>query len=134
MFWLGTFGCNSAAGRRYHRHAFGALAVLAVAVIVSVWLDRRFGAAVGKWVAGVGTPLVFTYIVAVFHRYIGELDELARRVQLEAVLIAFLFVILGGIALFSVWMFTGWAANPAWVLLAEPVRGVGLIVAARRYR
>lgn len=134
MFWLGTFGCDSASSRRYHRQAFGSLAVLAIAVALGGAAHKFLNIPVSHWVAGVGTPLVFSYIMWSYYRYVHELDELARRVQLEAVLLAFIFVIVGGIVLSSVWIFTGWAANPMWVLLAEPVRGAGLLVAARRYR
>lgn len=134
MFWLGTFGCDSASSRRYHRQAFGSLLGLAGAVAIGAAVHKFLEIPIGHWVAGVGTPLVFSYIMWSYYRYVQELDELARRVQLEAVLFSFMFIIVGGIVLSSVWMFTGWTAHPMWVLLAEPVRGVGLIVAARRYR
>ena len=134
MFWLGTFGRDSEAGRRYHRQAFGALLGLAVVVAACVMMRKLWGAGVALWVAGVGTPVVFAYIMWSYYRYVHELDELARRVQLEAVLFAFIFVVLGAIVASSVWMFTGWVAHPIWFLLAEPVRGLGLVLAARRYR
>ncbi len=134
MFWLGTFGCDSDSARRYHRRAFGSLAWLAIAVALG-GVAHRFGKIpVSHWVAGLGTPVVFAYIMWSYYRYVHELDELARRIQLEAALFAFLFVIVGGITLSSIWMFTGWVANPLWVVLAEPVRGLGLVLAARRYR
>lgn len=134
MFWFGTLSSGSAATRIYHRRAYGALGLLVLAVAIGIAMDTFVGTGTSRWLAGIGTPLAFAYISWSFYRYVHELDELAQRLQFEAVLIAFLFVVLGGIVLFSVSMFTGWVAHPVWVLLAEPVRGVGLIVAARRYR
>jgi heme/copper-type cytochrome/quinol oxidase subunit 4 len=134
MFWLGTLSGGSQATRQYHRRAYGALGLLVLAVSIGIAMDTFLGTRLSRWPVGVGTPLAFAYILLSFHRYVHELDELAQRLQFEAVLLAFLFVILAGIVLGSVWVFTGWVAHPVWVLLAEPVRGVGLIVAARRYR
>lgn len=134
MFWLGTLSGGSQATRQYHRRAYGALGLLVLAVSIGIVMDTFLGTHLSRWPVGVGTPLAFAYMILSFHRYVHELDELAQRLQFEAVLLAFLFVILAGIVLGSVWVFTGWVAHPVWVLLAEPVRGVGLIVAARRYR
>jgi hypothetical protein len=122
MFWLGTLSGGSQATRQYHRRAYGALGLLVLAVSIGIAMDTFLGTRLSRWPVGVGTPLAFAYILLSFHRYVHELDELAQRLQFEAVLLAFL------------WVFTGWVAHPVCVLLAEPVRGVGLIVAARRYR
>jgi hypothetical protein len=66
-------------------------------------------------------------------RYTVALDELARRLYLEAFAITYLF----GLALFSVAVFlegmAGWTVSPLAFLVLEPVRAAVLAWRSRRF-
>jgi hypothetical protein len=79
---------------------------------------------------------VFTYIAWSCYGYLRALDELARRMQLEAMAWTYLTgiaaaMMLGGLA--SVYNWGQWFLNPIWFLILEPVRGAWLYVVSRRY-
>ena len=53
---------------------------------------------------------------------------------LEAIAFAFAATLLLGFTAGVVAAATGVRVHPMWIVLAEPLRGVGLVLAARRYR
>ena len=56
------------------------------------------------------------------------------RIQHEAIAFAFAATLLLGFTAGVVAAATGVRVHPMWIVLAEPLRGVGLVLAARRYR
>lgn len=142
MIGYGSFGMKSPAGRRYHIRTGFALALLVIVWPLSFWLGMA-GASpslLSRVIAGLAPGLAFGYIAWEARRYWLGLDELARRLQLEAAAYAYLAAVvvstlLGGL---SCILFSGswvWAwCNPLWVfVIAEPARGVILYFLARRY-
>src|SRR5688500_7377834 len=79
LFW-GTFGTSTPEGRRYHRRCYAALAALVVGYIVAAALPLAARDVVIAALPGV----IFGYVIWEFRRYLNALDELARRIQLEA--------------------------------------------------
>lgn len=125
MLFIGTFGArHSAAGRRYHSRvwlALGAYVGLLIAFGVqgrheSLWLLPLCGATV-------------TFLAYEMWRYVSGLDELARRLQLEAMAITYL---IGFVAFFALAV-TPLKLNPGYFIVLEPVRGLVLAWRARRY-
>ena len=130
MFWCGDFG--GPAGKHYRRRAWSALLVLAAGTAAFVAAHRYgyLGDSAIRWGLGILAALVFGYIHTQFYRYLGEIDELARRIQLEAVLFAYSAVGIAAVTLGAM----DWRINPLWFFLAEPLRGIALALVARRYR
>lgn len=69
-----------------------------------------------------------------YRRYFGELDELSLRIQLEAIAFAFVTLLFLGFTAGLVAAVTGLRVHPLWIVAGEPLRGLGLVLAARRYR
>jgi hypothetical protein len=136
IFLYGTFGAQSEAGARYHRRCIAAFAVLVLGEILLALVAFRAPYGVGR-LAGAFLPgAVFGYIVWAFRRYLLELDELARRMQLEAMAWTYLSgipvaVLLGTLAFVYDWH--SWLFNPLWFIALEPVRSVWLYFVSRRY-
>jgi hypothetical protein len=130
MLACGDYGGNSPAGKRYRRRAFSAVAVLAVATASLIAARPHLGPSVTRWAMAATVLLTFSYIFVEFNRYLGALDELARRLQMEAVLLAYSIVIVAAMTLGAL----GIRISPLWFVVAEPLRGLGLFLAARRYR
>jgi hypothetical protein len=137
LFWTGTFGSDTRAGRALgFRTALGLLLVVLGSSLVQIPAlqpARLVGALLVP--AGVGV-IVWAYV-----RYLAELDELRRLIQLEALALSYGVVMTLG----SVWFGLDAAgfvfarsAPGGWVfctlVLAEPLRGVALVVLARRRR
>ena len=131
LIW-GTFGTKTPEGRRYHNRCTAALAFMVAGAILSNFLPSgpsRFFQAVIPGAA-------FTFIAWEFRRYLLALDELARRIQLEAIAWTYLTglglsMLLGGI-LFS-YTLPVWFPGPWYYIFLEPVRAVWLYVISRRY-
>ena len=79
---------------------------------------------------------MFGFISWEFRRYLNALDELARRIQLEALAWTYLTGLtiacaLGGVML--AYDLRPWFPSPFWFILLEPIRGLWLYVVSRRY-
>lgn len=125
----GTFGSHTPAGRRYHRRSGIALTTLLVWMFVVASLDRSTLRHVTPLVPGV----VFLYVIYEFRQYLRALDELARRMHMEALSWTYLTglalaMLVGGIS-----ATVGWHVNPMWFIVPEPVRAGFLFVVSRRY-
>jgi hypothetical protein len=139
MLGYGTFGMRNPAGRRYHiRTAIALVAMLVLAAIVAMaglrFPNNRLWLLILSLVPGIG----FSYIALEFRRYILALDELARRIQLEAILWTYITgwviaTVVGGIAVVYGWEWNPLWLNPLWYVFLEPVRGCFLYFVARRY-
>lgn len=135
LFWMGYFGPDSHAGKALRwRVTFGLLLT-------------AFGPAFGRlptWPPGRAAgallaPLGIVLVVWAYARYLASLDELRRLIQLEALALSYgTVMVLGAFWLgFNVTDFA-FASSTAGgmvfysLLLAEIVRGVILVVLARR--
>jgi ABC-type sulfate transport system permease component len=120
---FGTFG-KDAAGRRYRFRAGIALAVLVAGVFIAG--PRGKEAAVWHWTSALLPGVCFSFIAYELSRYVRSLDELGRKLQMEAMSAA---MTLGGIALAE-----QWTVNPIYFFISlEAVRGGALLVLSRRY-
>jgi hypothetical protein len=88
----------------------------------------------GKLVLIPGTAASTAWIVLAYRRYFSELDELSRRIQYEAIAFAFGALMLLGMTAAAATVVTGLTVHPLWLIVAEPLRGLGLVLAARRYQ
>ena len=131
LVW-GTFGTSTPEGRRYHRRCCLALGVLFVGYFIAAGLPP----AAGDIVTAVLPGAMFGFISWEFRRYLNALDELARRIQLEALAWTYLTGLtissaLGGVML--AYDLRPWFPNPFWFILLEPIRGLWLYMVSRRY-
>ena len=136
IFLYGTFGSQSEAGSHYHKQCIGALAVLVVGEILLAAVAFRAPYGLGRLAGALLPGAVFGYIVWAFRRYLLALDELARRMQLEAMAWTYLSaipvaVLLGTLAFVYDWH--SWVVNPMWFIVLEPVRSFWLYFVSRRY-
>lgn len=134
LFFFGSFGTHTPAGRRLRRESGLSLAVVVAGIIlVNAQLPvpvliGAIGLALG--VAGMGWS---------YSRYLGSLDELGRLMQLKAFSFSYGAVMTLAAALTGAWRVVGGGtidplAFLVVLVLAEPLRGVALVVLARRYR
>jgi hypothetical protein len=82
--------------------------------------------------------VTYSYIAWEFRKYVLALDELARRIQLEAIAWTYLTgwavaALVGGVALVYGWHWNRLWLNPLWFVFLEPVRACYLYYVARRY-
>src|SRR5689334_537215 len=78
LFLLGTFGTKDSAGRRLHRQFWiGFTALAATAVLAVIWRSLA-------WLPVTALALLCPGIAYASWRYVSSLDELTRRLQLEA--------------------------------------------------
>ncbi len=134
MLLYGTFGSRTPAGRRYHLRSGLALAVTVGWILLAPWAVHAAGAA-HFWhvLASLVPGIAFAYIGWEFRRYLLALDELARRIQLEAIAWTYLTGMAVALMLGYAVLVTGWRFNPAFFILLEPVRAAWLYVVSRRY-
>jgi len=142
LFW-GTFGTKSPAERRYVMRSIFAAAVVMVWVVLT-FTDHFPPNPIVMKITLLATGVLITYIAWELYRYLNQLDELARRMQLEAIAWTYLTVFvaaawLGVLAPFSHFLMH-WPFKPSLLtaipflyFLLEPVRAVWLYVLSRRY-
>jgi hypothetical protein len=142
MLSYGTFGMKTPAGRRYHlRSAFVLVALLIFwPLTFFLWWFETGPSLLWRAIAGLAPGLAVSYIAWEARRYWLSLDELARRLQLEAAAYSYLVAcvastLFGGLSFIFIGHSWAWLwCNPLWVfVIAEPVRGVILYFLARRY-
>ena len=78
--------------------------------------------------------LAFAFIAFEMWRYIDSLDELERRLQVDAM--AWTYTVAMGLAMLlgGLGMFLGWNLNPMGLILMEPLRAWRLHVLVRRFK
>jgi len=142
LFW-GTFGTKSPAERRYVMRSIFAATVVMVLVVLT-FSDRFPPKPIVMKITLLATGALITYIAWELYRYLSQLDELARRMQMEAITWTYLtgFVAaawIGVLAPFSHFLMH-WPYKPSLLTLIpflyfvlEPVRAVWLYVLSRRY-
>jgi hypothetical protein len=132
MLLVGTFGASqSEAGRRYHSRVWSAFAV---AVGVTLLLRAVAGDQGFRWLTGVILGPLFGYIAYELWRYISALDELARRLQLEALAIVYLIGLAIVLTVAGIGNVMPFSINPLLFLALEPIRGLVLVLRSRQYR
>lgn len=138
LFLFGTFGARSAEGRRFHVRAYAALGVVALYGFLlsplSPFAHHLPLRSPWNFASALVPGLSFAYICLEYRRYLAGLEELARRIQYEAITFSYCLMIVLGLLIGCIGLSAHWQINPAWVILAEPIRGLGLVLAARRYR
>jgi len=126
MLIFGYFGADTPAGKRLARETSAALVLIVVAAVLG-----------GVW--SMGIPAGVAAIGWSYARYLPQLDELSRSIQLRALAFSYGAAMTLGAAVLAVAL--AWpdaAIGPAGsfvaLVLAEPLRGVALVVLARKYR
>ena len=138
MLFLGTFGSQTPAGRRYHNRCLAASGLLIMAIVLIGGFTRLAGLPLeATFPFTAALPGVVSAVIAwEFRRYINSLDELARRIQLEAATWTYLTGMVAAIFLwgYSVSSHTPLPAYwPALYITLEPIRGVWLYFVSRKY-
>jgi hypothetical protein len=138
MLALGTFGGRTPAARRYHTRCAIALIGMLVLELWAGLLLIAFPNATWRVVLSLVPGVSFFYIAWEFRRYLLALDELARRIQLEAIAWTYLTglavaVLVGGVAAVYGGQWNRLWLNPMWFVFLEPLRGCFLYYTARRY-
>jgi hypothetical protein len=87
----------------------------------------------GKYVAAAAPGLAFLWIAWEWWRYLEQLDELARRMQMEAMAFAYVAGVFVMMALAGLGMAVNVHLSPGLFILMEGVRVWRLLVLARRY-
>jgi hypothetical protein len=125
---------QDAAGRAYTREFGVAMAAYVVAVIVTVWLTPSIDPALR--VPFVLLPLIpSAFALRAYLRFLGRMDELARRIQLEA--LAFGFGATGMLTFAYGFLENAGLPKLSYVFvlpLMIALWGIGAAIATRRYR
>lgn len=136
LLLFGYFGSGTPVGRRLRNRSWAALLTFLGAIVVAPFTGRW---AVAHVVVALAMPGAVAVIVWAYMRYLGELDELSRLIQLEA--LAFSYgAVMTVAAIWFGFFETGLQFTPRTtvgtlfvsLLTAEPARGVALAVLARR--
>lgn len=130
LLLLGFFGTGDPAGKRLAWRTTGGLLLL-IAAFIGAEAARGYSALANALL--LTTPLTVAFLVWSYKEYLGALDELSRKIQLEAFAWAYgaaLVVLVGWFALVTA---TGVYVSPLWILLTEGFRGLALVMVARRY-
>jgi hypothetical protein len=140
-FW-GTLGTKSAAERRYIMRSCYAAAVAVAWILIAFGLHFRPKPVILPLTAGVAGAVI-TWIAWEFRKYLLQLDELARRMQLEAIACTYLtgLVLAAWLGILAPLLekFTHWPLSqnllliPLLYFLLEPVRAGWLYYLSRRY-
>jgi hypothetical protein len=140
ILFVGYFGNKSPEGRRYHNRYCIASVLFVIALFTwllvtprlphSVPIDPLNGIIFHLLLGG-----LFSFIAWSFWKYLQELDELARGMQLQAIALTYLTGLGAMSFLGLLGIVAHWNIDPlvAFMLL-EPVRGFWLWRLARRYQ
>lgn len=116
--------------------SFGtAMAVYAVAVIVSILLLKSSPGAPWRYPAALLPMIPLAFALLAFIRFLNGLDELQRRIQLTA--IGFTFGALVMVSLTVGFLENAGLPRPSWIWIAPAaiaIWGLSLAVATNRYR
>lgn len=142
LFW-GTFGARGPAERRYIVRSCTAAGIVLALVFVSLAMHFHPKPLMAR-VVMIATGFLVTYIAWEFRRYLYQLDELARRLQMESMACTYLtgFVIAAWLG--ALWPFSHFLVHwpykptilfliPFLYFLLEPVRAAWLYYLSRRY-
>ena len=141
ILFIGYFGKNTPEGRRYHNRCMGALLLLLCGSILWIPVAFRLHGGTEDSIDRIGrifehllAGVAFSFIAWSFWKYLQEIDELARGLQLQAIALTYLTGLSGMAFVGLLGIVEHWNIDPfiAYILL-EPVRGFWLWRLARRY-
>jgi len=130
----GNYGPRSPEGRRIIIRSSLALVAMLICVLLSVLLRSVIPKGVVRLILAITPSVVFAYIAWEFRRYLSALDELARRMQLEAAAWTYLCALPAAMLLGGLGFVYHWQVNWYWFLALEPMRAVWLYSVSRRYQ
>jgi hypothetical protein len=130
----GSFGARTPEERRFFVRSNVALFAMAVCMLSSVFLHRFIPKGIARTVFAIAPGATFTYIAWEFRRYLSALDELARRMQLEAAAWTYLCALPAAMLLGGLGFVYHWHINWYWFLALEPMRAIWLYILSRRYQ
>jgi hypothetical protein len=128
------------AGRRLYRRGFFAAAILLVVLLLPT-IRRTYDSqsTLWNWVIGPAPGLIFGYFAWQIWRYCSSLDELARRLHLESMAVAYLISLTVAGILLGLSFADCCSRIPAvfyvslWIVLAWALQELAFIVLRRRY-
>lgn len=132
LFFCGHFGKATPGSRRLNRDSFIGLGLIAASTLATLALDSLVPH--GKLIFIPGMAASVAWILLAFRRYFAQLDELSLRIQYEAIAFAFAMMLLLGVTAGIAAIVTDLSVHPLWIVLADPLRGLGLVLAARKYQ
>jgi len=139
LLLFGFFGSNTPEGKRLVWQTMPALLVIVAAAWALLGIIPRL--LPGAVLAGL-IPAAVAFIFWANACYLGTLDELSRRIQVEAFAFTYGAVMVLAAAIVAVLLavpdeaarFGHPAAYLVLLVLVEPLRGLALVVLARKYR
>ena len=142
MLMWGVFSTKTPQGRQYIRASYAAAAMVIVPTLLFFVHQHSHMHYVSKRVfttlIAVAMPAAISLIVWEFRKYLLSLDELARRLQLEAMACTYLTGFILASVLCGIWLEALpnvdaiWFC-PLWFALLEPARAGWLYALSRRY-
>ena len=132
LFFCGHFGPATPGSRRLSRQGYLAWTILLGSIALTAIRPGAIPA--GRYILVLGAAIASIITIRAFRNYFAELDELSLRIQYEAIAFAFSGTLMAAMVLGAVHVLEPFEFNPLLIMLAEPLRGVGLVLAARRYR
>jgi len=142
MLMWGVFSTKTPQGRQYVRASYAAAAMVIVPTFLFFihqhWHMHYMSKRLFTTVIAVAMPSAISLIVWEFRKYLLSLDELARRLQLEAMACTYLTGFIMASVLCGIWLEALpnvdaiWFC-PLWFALLEPVRAGWLYALSRRY-
>ena len=127
LLW-GTIGTDSLAGKRYQR-CIWALALMILGIGLGALLPIPYHHAVALF-----PGLAFAFIAIEMWRYVDSLEELERRLRMEALAWTYVISIALAMSLGGLAMAIGWKIDPAWLIAMEPLRTWRLHASVRRFK
>jgi len=142
MLMWGVFSTRTPEGRQYVRTSCAAITMLLVPSLlffIHQYLHLHYvSKRVFTSIIAVALPAAFSLIVWEFRKYLLSLDELAQRLQIEAMAWTYLTGFVLAAVLCGIWLESLpnvdalWFC-PIWFALLEPVRAGWLYALSRRY-
>jgi hypothetical protein len=112
----GTFGRRTPAGRRYHtRTAIALIAMVALCLGAAILARDFHHKSLWRVILSLVPGVAYLYIAWELRRYILALDELARRIQPEAIAWTYLTGLGGAALVGGVALVYGWHWNRLWL-------------------
>ncbi len=134
MLFFGCFGKDAGSTKWTKRGYYGA-AVLLAAIFGSASLKGILSDLALNILVTVFSMSAMGFVYRSLWRYMQDLDELHRRVMFEAIAFSFFITMTAAIGIGVAELCFGWSVSIVWAfILGEPMRGVGLVLAARKYR
>ena len=134
MMFLGCFG-KDAGSMKWHKRGYYAAAVVFLGLFASSALKGYLPEAVLAVFVTVCAGSGMGVLYWTMWRYMQDLDELHRRVMFEAIAFSFVVTMTLAVTLGVLELVIPTNIGIIWAfVMSEPLRGVGLVLASRKYR